>query len=181
MPWRCMGEWMYKSSFSWPRHWLEVSGQLHSSAALPPWGKSPCTHWIGGWVDSRASLDDTVKWKFLALPGLEIWPLGHPVIKPTMPLKLISSMLRNRNISMFHKNLLPPLKSLWTWRRKYHILLTSVNNTMLILLASGYSAMLGYSYSNMVLYPEANKINIIFVWANKSYHHDNLPSLCQWA
>jgi hypothetical protein len=31
---------MYISTFSWPRHWLEVGGQLHSPAAQPP-GKSP--------------------------------------------------------------------------------------------------------------------------------------------
>jgi hypothetical protein len=31
---------MYRSTFSWPRHWLEVSGQLHAPAALPP-GKEP--------------------------------------------------------------------------------------------------------------------------------------------
>jgi hypothetical protein len=35
-----MGEWMYRFIFSWPRHWLEVSGQLHAPAALPP-GKEP--------------------------------------------------------------------------------------------------------------------------------------------
>jgi hypothetical protein len=35
-----MGEWMYRSTFSWPRQKLEVSGQLHAPAALPP-GKSP--------------------------------------------------------------------------------------------------------------------------------------------
>jgi hypothetical protein len=32
---------MYRPTFSWPRHQLEVSGQLHGPAALPP-GKS---HW----------------------------------------------------------------------------------------------------------------------------------------
>jgi hypothetical protein len=26
---------MYRSTFSWPQHWLEVSGQLHAPAALP--------------------------------------------------------------------------------------------------------------------------------------------------
>jgi hypothetical protein len=31
---------MYRSTFSWPRHYFEVSGQLHASAALHP-GKSP--------------------------------------------------------------------------------------------------------------------------------------------
>jgi hypothetical protein len=35
------------------------------------------THWIGGWVDPRASLDDVEKRKFLILPGLEIRPLGR--------------------------------------------------------------------------------------------------------
>jgi hypothetical protein len=29
-----MGEWMYRSTFSWPRHQLEVSGQLHAPATL---------------------------------------------------------------------------------------------------------------------------------------------------
>jgi hypothetical protein len=29
-------------------------------------------------VDSRAGLDDAEKRKFLALPGLELRPLGHP-------------------------------------------------------------------------------------------------------
>jgi hypothetical protein len=42
-----------------------VSGQLHAPAALPP-GKRPGTHFIGGWVDPRAGLDDMEKWKFLA-------------------------------------------------------------------------------------------------------------------
>jgi hypothetical protein len=39
---------------------LEVSGQLHAPAALPP-GKSPGNHFIGGWVDPRAGLDDMEK------------------------------------------------------------------------------------------------------------------------
>jgi hypothetical protein len=35
---------------------MEVSGQLHAAAALPP-VKNPGTHWIGGWVGPRAGLD----------------------------------------------------------------------------------------------------------------------------
>jgi hypothetical protein len=31
--------------------------------------RAPGTHWIGGWVDLRASLDDLEKRKFLTLPG----------------------------------------------------------------------------------------------------------------
>jgi hypothetical protein len=34
---------------------MEVSGHLHTPAALPPC-KSPSTHWIEGWVGPRAGL-----------------------------------------------------------------------------------------------------------------------------
>jgi hypothetical protein len=51
-----------------------MSGQLHAPAALRR-GK---THWIGGWVDPRAGLDDMEKRKFLTLPGLELRPIGRP-------------------------------------------------------------------------------------------------------
>jgi hypothetical protein len=43
---------------------------------LYPRGKSPGTHWIGGWVDPRAGLDMKRR-KFLTLPGLELRPLGR--------------------------------------------------------------------------------------------------------
>jgi hypothetical protein len=37
------------------------------------------THWIRGWVDPRAGLDDVEKTKFLTLPGLELRrPLDRP-------------------------------------------------------------------------------------------------------
>jgi hypothetical protein len=35
------------------------------------------THWIGGWVDPRAGLDDVEKKKFLTLPELKLRPLGR--------------------------------------------------------------------------------------------------------
>jgi hypothetical protein len=38
---------------------------------------TPGTHWIGGWVDLRAGLDDLEKRKFLTLPGLQLRPLGR--------------------------------------------------------------------------------------------------------
>jgi hypothetical protein len=31
-------------------------------------------HWIGGWVDPRAGLNDMEKWKFLTPAGLELRP-----------------------------------------------------------------------------------------------------------
>jgi hypothetical protein len=36
--------------------------------------RAPGTHWIGGWVDPRAGLDDVEKRKFFILPGLELRP-----------------------------------------------------------------------------------------------------------
>jgi hypothetical protein len=39
---------------------------------------APCTHWIGGWVDPRAGLDDVEKRIFLILPRLELRPLECP-------------------------------------------------------------------------------------------------------
>jgi hypothetical protein len=44
-----------------------------------PGGKSADTHWIGGWVDPRAGLDDLEKRRFLTLLGLELRPLSYPV------------------------------------------------------------------------------------------------------
>ena len=35
---------------------MEVSGQLHAPAALPP-GKNLITHWIGSWVGPSAGMD----------------------------------------------------------------------------------------------------------------------------
>jgi hypothetical protein len=32
---------------------------------------APGTHWIGGWLDLRAGLDDLEKRKFLTIPVLE--------------------------------------------------------------------------------------------------------------
>jgi hypothetical protein len=49
-----------------------------------PGERTPDTHWIGGWVDPRAGLDDVEKRTFLTLPGLELRLLGRPV--PSQPL-----------------------------------------------------------------------------------------------
>jgi hypothetical protein len=44
---------------------------------LYPRGKSPGTHWIGGWVYPRTGLD-MEKRKFLPPPGLELRTLSRP-------------------------------------------------------------------------------------------------------
>jgi hypothetical protein len=46
---------------------MGVSGQRHDTAALYPRGKSPGTHWTGGWVGPRAGLDAGAKRKILCL------------------------------------------------------------------------------------------------------------------
>jgi hypothetical protein len=53
-----------------------VSGQLYCFTSGE---REPSTHWIGGWVDPRAGLDDVEKRKFLTLLGLNFDPL---VVQP---------------------------------------------------------------------------------------------------
>jgi hypothetical protein len=43
-----------------------------------PGERAPGIHWIGGWVDLRAGLDDLKKRKLFTLLGLELRPLGRP-------------------------------------------------------------------------------------------------------
>jgi len=38
-----------------------MSGHIHVPAALPLGVRAPGTHWIEGWMDSRAGLDAVVK------------------------------------------------------------------------------------------------------------------------
>jgi hypothetical protein len=68
MPWRRMGDWMYRSTFSWPRHSLEMSGQLHAPAALPPRKRSryPLYRRLGG-LQSRSGRrgEENNSWPYL--------------------------------------------------------------------------------------------------------------------
>jgi hypothetical protein len=52
---------------------MEVSGQLHDPAALPPRKRAPGTLWIGVWVDPRAVLDAVVK-RNIPIPRRESSP-----------------------------------------------------------------------------------------------------------
>jgi hypothetical protein len=71
---------------------MEVSGQLHALAALPP-GKDPGTHWIGGWVGPRAVLDPVVKRK-IPNPSRESNP-RTPIVQPVLLLLLLLLLLLN--------------------------------------------------------------------------------------
>jgi hypothetical protein len=57
-----------------------VGGEWSTSrpGSFTPGERAPGTHWIGGWVDLTAGLEDLEKRKFLTLPGLELRPLGRP-------------------------------------------------------------------------------------------------------
>jgi hypothetical protein len=57
-----------------------VGGEWSASrpGRFTPGERAPGTHWIGGWLDPRAGLDDLEKRKFLTLPGLQLRPLGRP-------------------------------------------------------------------------------------------------------
>jgi hypothetical protein len=57
-----------------------VGGEWSASrlGRFTPGERAPGTHWIGGWVGPRASVDSMEKSKFLTLPGLELRPLCRP-------------------------------------------------------------------------------------------------------
>jgi hypothetical protein len=42
---------------------MEMSGQIHAPAAIPPGKRAPGTHWIGGWVGPGAGLDAVARRK----------------------------------------------------------------------------------------------------------------------
>jgi hypothetical protein len=65
---------MYRSTLSSRRHWMEVSGELHAPAALPPWKEPP----VPTEYDPRGGMDEVEKRKFLTPPRLDHRPLGHP-------------------------------------------------------------------------------------------------------
>jgi len=51
---------------------MDVSGQLHATAALPPEKEHTGNHWIGGWVDNRTDMAAVAKRKkSLPLLGTE--------------------------------------------------------------------------------------------------------------
>jgi hypothetical protein len=56
-----------------------VGGEWSASrpGRFTPGERAPGTHWIGGWVDPRASMEDLEKRKFFTLPGLELPSLSR--------------------------------------------------------------------------------------------------------
>jgi hypothetical protein len=50
---------------------VEVSGQLHAPALYTQGKRTPCTHWIGGWVDPRADLGIVEEKNSMLPPGIE--------------------------------------------------------------------------------------------------------------
>jgi hypothetical protein len=50
-----------------------------------PGERVPVNHWVGGWVDSRAGLDDLEKRKFFTLPGLKLQPSSQSLYRLSYP------------------------------------------------------------------------------------------------
>jgi hypothetical protein len=78
MPWRRIGEWMYRPNIFLTSALVGVEWSASRTGHFTPGERDPGAHWIGGWVDPRASVDDMEERKFLILLGLELWPLGRP-------------------------------------------------------------------------------------------------------
>jgi hypothetical protein len=72
-----MGEWLYRSTFFLTSALVAGEWSVSRMGRFTPGESAPGTHWIGGWVDPSAGLDDVEKRKLLTLPGLELRSLGR--------------------------------------------------------------------------------------------------------
>jgi hypothetical protein len=77
---KAYGEWMYRSTFFLSSALVGGEWSTSRTGHFTPGERAPGTHWVGGWVDLRAGLDDLEKRKFLTLPGFELEPLGHQAL-----------------------------------------------------------------------------------------------------
>lgn len=78
-PRRRIGKWRYNVTHPLPLHYMQVSGQLHSSAALPSWKGSPLhAEWERGWAPKTA---------WMPLPGIEK-RVAQPVAASLTPSEL---------------------------------------------------------------------------------------------
>jgi hypothetical protein len=98
-----MGEWMYRSTFCWPRHLFEMSGQLHDPGSFNPGKKATGTHSIGSWVGPRSGVSD-VEWRtILPLPRLELRPARsqslYRLSYPGYTIQRINNIISFNNIS----------------------------------------------------------------------------------
>jgi hypothetical protein len=59
-------------------HFLDLGSRWRWVVSFTPRPLSPGAHWIGGWVDPRAGLDDLENRRLLTLPGVELRPLSRP-------------------------------------------------------------------------------------------------------
>jgi hypothetical protein len=73
----------------WGNGYIYIHIFLTSALAAGEWSPSslwcftpgkrpPASHWIGGWVEPRAVLEDLERRKFLTLLGLELRPISRP-------------------------------------------------------------------------------------------------------
>jgi hypothetical protein len=82
--------------------------------SLYPGERAPGTHWIGGWVDPRASLDDVKERKFLTLPGLELWLLCRWARSQSLHrLRQHGSLLSIIHFRKFHRQHQCTLQLVW--------------------------------------------------------------------
>jgi hypothetical protein len=84
-----MGEWRYRTTSPWPRHYMEVNGQLHAQASLPPRGNIHGTHWTeAGWTQmpvwTRGSENSWSMWTQTPTPSV-VQPAASRYIDCAIP------------------------------------------------------------------------------------------------
>jgi hypothetical protein len=80
---RCWTNWALRHEGVWGSGCIDPRFlHLGTAPLLPPRGKIPLAHCIGGWVDPRTALNDIKKW--LILPGIELLPFRRPTRRQSL-------------------------------------------------------------------------------------------------
>jgi hypothetical protein len=87
---------------------MKLSGQLHAPGCFNPREKACSTHWIGGWVVSRAGLDMVVKRKIRS-PCQDLNPESSPQ-STAIPLSYLLKRIRNLSLASILLNFLNGVK-----------------------------------------------------------------------
>jgi hypothetical protein len=107
-----------------------VGGEWSASRScrFTPGERAPFTHWIEGWVSTRARLDDVEKRKFLTLPGLELRHLGRPARSQSLyriTLFRLEKMWESRRLTTLKAVGMYPINTLakfnWSYALFWHI------------------------------------------------------------
>jgi hypothetical protein len=153
-----MGEWMYRSTYSWPRHWLEVSSQIHPSAAFSP-GKELLvpTGQEAGWAPEQVRGtwrgENPYPYRDSNSKSSAVQSVASRYADWAIPAPITSSPVNGNAVSPLKVYPPPPMKLIFKIRMKWIILFlwrTTVTSPLPLTLS--FSLLLWFRSSGCVLF-----------------------------